>query len=237
MQLGVAYCVLSVYAPGYSTAPTPTGPPGNLAAGSFSNCTVYHTVASGDTCNSMEVAANISATDLLRWNPEVNVTSCTNIQLGAAYCVGGGGEFSFSPVSRRFVHRRAQGTSAASCTPSRLGTTAQRSRPPSGLQMLSSAATTLGSTRAAICRSVRLCVPVLRLVARPRPRPCHQRPRPSLARPRLRRALPPALQAILRPDRSPTARPTILLSRVTRVTRWRWLRAFRRRTFCGGTRR
>jgi hypothetical protein len=105
MQLGVAYCVLSVYAPGYSTAPTPTGPPSNLAAGSFSNCTAYHTVTSGDTCNSMEVAANISATDFLRWNPEVNVTSCTNIQLGAAYCVGGGGAFSLSCNSDHSLKR------------------------------------------------------------------------------------------------------------------------------------
>jgi LysM repeat protein len=74
-----------------STTSTPTGAPSNLATGSFANCTTYHTVVSGDTCNSMEVAAGISATDLLRWNPEVNVVTCTNIQLGAAYCVGGGG--------------------------------------------------------------------------------------------------------------------------------------------------
>jgi LysM repeat protein len=74
-----------------SPTSTPTGPPSNLASGSFTNCTSYHTVVSGDTCNSMETSASISATDLLRWNPEVNVVTCTNIQLGAAYCVGGGG--------------------------------------------------------------------------------------------------------------------------------------------------
>jgi hypothetical protein len=131
LQLGAAYCVLSIYAPGYSTTPTPTGPPSNLASGSLSNCTAYHTVASGDTCNSMEAAANISATDLLRWNPEVDVTSCTNIQLGAAYCVGGGGMSSFSSWSDRYANDRPQVTSVASSTPSPLATSARRWRRPS----------------------------------------------------------------------------------------------------------
>jgi LysM repeat protein len=104
LQIGAAYCVLSIYAAGYSTAPVSTGPPSNLASGSFTNCTSYHTVASGDTCNSMEVAASISATDLLRWNPEVNVVTCTNIQLGAAYCIGGGGEYPRTEASWRPSH-------------------------------------------------------------------------------------------------------------------------------------
>jgi LysM repeat protein len=89
LQLNTSYCVLSMYAPGQFTASS--GPPSNLASGSFTNCTSYHIVASGDTCNSIETAAKISASDFLQWNPEVNIPSCTNIQLGAAYCVGGGG--------------------------------------------------------------------------------------------------------------------------------------------------
>ncbi|KAJ7678665.1 hypothetical protein B0H17DRAFT_881358, partial [Mycena rosella] len=62
------------------------GPPVNLAAGSLSICTAYHTVASGNTCASMDAGARIALADFLRWNPEINV-DCTNVQLGAAYYV------------------------------------------------------------------------------------------------------------------------------------------------------
>ena len=44
--------------------------PSNIAAGSFTNCTAYQTVESGDTCSSLEATNNISFSDLLRWNPE-----------------------------------------------------------------------------------------------------------------------------------------------------------------------
>ncbi|KAF7316288.1 hypothetical protein MIND_00147500 [Mycena indigotica] len=83
LALGEAYCVAS-------SNSTSTGPPSNLATGSFSNCTSYHTVVSGDTCNAMDTSAKIAFSDFLHWNPEIN-TACTNIQLAAAYCVGGGG--------------------------------------------------------------------------------------------------------------------------------------------------
>ncbi|KAJ7467052.1 hypothetical protein FB451DRAFT_1040631, partial [Mycena latifolia] len=83
LALAEAYCV----ALSNSTSP---GPPANLATGSLANCTSYHTVASGNTCTSMDTDAHIAFTDFLRWNPEINV-DCMNIQLGAAYCVGGGG--------------------------------------------------------------------------------------------------------------------------------------------------
>ncbi|KAH9916873.1 uncharacterized protein B0H18DRAFT_1123943 [Fomitopsis serialis] len=65
--------------------------PNNLAPGSFTNCTSYTTVVSGDTCSMLEAAANISFSDLLRWNPELN-TGCTNLAAQEAYCVGGGGD-------------------------------------------------------------------------------------------------------------------------------------------------
>ena len=45
--------------------------PSNIAPGSFTNCTSYQTVESGDTCSSLETANSISFSDLLRWNPEV----------------------------------------------------------------------------------------------------------------------------------------------------------------------
>ncbi|KAJ7062138.1 hypothetical protein C8F01DRAFT_1368795 [Mycena amicta] len=86
LALGEAYCVASS-----NSTSTGSGPPGNLAAGSLSNCTSYHTVVSGDTCNAMETSAKIAFSDILRWNPEIN-TACTNILLNEAYCVGGGGK-------------------------------------------------------------------------------------------------------------------------------------------------
>ncbi|KAJ7751586.1 hypothetical protein B0H16DRAFT_1547596 [Mycena metata] len=84
LALGDAYCV-------QSSNSTATGPPSNLAAGSLSNCTTYHTVISGDNCQTMEASSGIAASDFLRWNPEVN-SACTNIFAGEAYCVGGGGQ-------------------------------------------------------------------------------------------------------------------------------------------------
>ncbi|KAJ7154882.1 hypothetical protein C8R43DRAFT_1235156 [Mycena crocata] len=84
LALDEAYCV-------QTSNSTTTGPPSNLAAGSLANCTSYHTVVSGDSCQSMEIAASISASDFFRWNPEVK-TDCTNIFAEDAYCVGGGGQ-------------------------------------------------------------------------------------------------------------------------------------------------
>ncbi|KAK7014296.1 hypothetical protein R3P38DRAFT_3003090 [Favolaschia claudopus] len=83
LALGEAYCVAS-------SNSTSSGPPANLAVGSLGNCTSYHTVASGDTCTAIDASAHIALADFLRWNPEVNA-ACTNIELGSAYCVSGGG--------------------------------------------------------------------------------------------------------------------------------------------------
>jgi len=93
IDAGEAYCVQS----SNSTSTSGSGgggsssAPSNLATGSFSNCTTYHTVVSGDSCASMETMYNIAQTDLFRWNPEIS-TSCSNIDANDAYCVGGGGD-------------------------------------------------------------------------------------------------------------------------------------------------
>ncbi|KAK7039900.1 hypothetical protein R3P38DRAFT_2696023 [Favolaschia claudopus] len=84
LALDEAYCVRAV--PG---AAPPSGPPSDLEPGSWSNCTSYCTVQSGDNCNLIEAKSNISFTDFLTWNPEVS-TSCNNLAL-ASYCVGIGG--------------------------------------------------------------------------------------------------------------------------------------------------
>ncbi|KAF8816938.1 hypothetical protein BYT27DRAFT_7154018 [Phlegmacium glaucopus] len=86
IQLGLAYCV------SFNTTTTgPPPPPANLATGSLNNCTTYYTVVSGDNCPAVETTYNISASDFFRWNPEVSF-DCSNILVGEAYCVGGGGD-------------------------------------------------------------------------------------------------------------------------------------------------
>ncbi|KAF8171586.1 hypothetical protein K438DRAFT_1729300 [Mycena galopus ATCC 62051] len=81
---GVAYC-------DFPLTPVAPAPPSNLAAGSFSNCTAYYTIASGNTCTSVDQQYDLALSDLLRWNPSLTA-SCTTIGLGEAYCVAGGGD-------------------------------------------------------------------------------------------------------------------------------------------------
>ena len=86
LQLGLAYCV--AFNSSGSSGPPP--PPVNLATGSLNNCTSYYTVVSGDNCPAIETTFKIAAADFFRWNPEVSF-DCSNILVGEAYCVGGGG--------------------------------------------------------------------------------------------------------------------------------------------------
>ncbi|KAH9919519.1 uncharacterized protein B0H18DRAFT_1195558 [Fomitopsis serialis] len=139
LQLGVSYCVLSIYLPSSTT----TGPPSNLAAGSFTNCTSYATVVSGDTCSTLEVAANISFTDLLRWNPELD-TACETIELNAAYCVGGGGLMFHEPHKIRSTDQTSQVTPVPSSTLSLPATTVVSLRRTKGSLRLSCRTSTPG---------------------------------------------------------------------------------------------
>ncbi|KAJ7198027.1 hypothetical protein GGX14DRAFT_573866 [Mycena pura] len=112
IQLGEAYCVaalpgVSISATSTSTTTAPTGAPTNVAAGTWTNCTSYYTIVSGDNCNLIETRNSLSFTDFLRFNPEIN-TVCTSkyyisvierktsdtllhpdIGLGEAYCIAG----------------------------------------------------------------------------------------------------------------------------------------------------
>ena len=81
---GDAYCI------GTSNTTSSASPPSNLAPGSFTNCTTYYTVDPGQSCTTIVNMFSITPSDFFRWNPEVN-TGCTNILLGSAYCVMGGG--------------------------------------------------------------------------------------------------------------------------------------------------
>ncbi|KAJ7222200.1 hypothetical protein GGX14DRAFT_352573 [Mycena pura] len=59
IQLGEAYCVaalpgVSISATSTSTTTAPTGAPTNVASGTWTNCTSYYTIVSGDNCNLIE---------------------------------------------------------------------------------------------------------------------------------------------------------------------------------------
>ncbi|KAK7017178.1 hypothetical protein R3P38DRAFT_2540843 [Favolaschia claudopus] len=68
----------------------PTGhlaPPSNLANGSITTgCDNYYTVASGDTCNSIETLYNITADDFNFWNFD-RQNPCPQLTVGSAICV------------------------------------------------------------------------------------------------------------------------------------------------------
>ncbi|CAK5269211.1 unnamed protein product [Mycena citricolor] len=83
--LGLAYCVFSIYAPQAATGPT--GPPSNVAPGTITQgCTNYYTVASGNSCATIESQFNLTLAAFITLNPEIN-QQCTNLALGEAYCV------------------------------------------------------------------------------------------------------------------------------------------------------
>ncbi|CAK7233700.1 hypothetical protein SCUCBS95973_008686 [Sporothrix curviconia] len=69
---------------------TATGIPSPLQPGTFDNCSLYHLIAAGDSCNTIEADAGISAAEFFAWNSGVS-TDCANIYLGDYLCVGGGG--------------------------------------------------------------------------------------------------------------------------------------------------
>ncbi|PIL32555.1 hypothetical protein GSI_05258 [Ganoderma sinense ZZ0214-1] len=51
-------------------------------------CTAYYTVQSGDSCGVIDAQFNITLTQFLTWNPEIN-SQCSNILAGIQYCVAG----------------------------------------------------------------------------------------------------------------------------------------------------
>ncbi|KAJ6533673.1 hypothetical protein B0H19DRAFT_1383637 [Mycena capillaripes] len=69
LQIGQSICTKNT-----NIATPPSGPPANLNPGSWSNCTTYYNVASGDNCNLIEAKFGIGFSDVLRWNPEVTTT-------------------------------------------------------------------------------------------------------------------------------------------------------------------
>ncbi|KAJ7648347.1 hypothetical protein DFH06DRAFT_997340, partial [Mycena polygramma] len=53
-------------------------------------CAQTYTVVSGDTCAAIEKKTGVSDAQLHQLNPSIN-SGCTNLQIGQALCVSGGG--------------------------------------------------------------------------------------------------------------------------------------------------
>lgn len=58
---------------------------------------MYYNISSGDTCASVTIAMGISLTDFYFLNPEVNATTCANLELGESYCVKAVGNIASYP--------------------------------------------------------------------------------------------------------------------------------------------
>ncbi|BDD61511.1 hypothetical protein MAP00_006553 [Monascus purpureus] len=91
--------------PTTTTATTTTGTMGPTPTGIVANCTQYHTVQSGNTCDSIEASYGISFTQFYAWNPSIG-SQCENLWLGYVYCVNG-------PI--------ATGTGSAPVAPTQMG--------------------------------------------------------------------------------------------------------------------
>ncbi|KEQ98602.1 carbohydrate-binding module family 50 protein [Aureobasidium subglaciale EXF-2481] len=80
LQEVAAYCVLGEDLPEGS-------PPGPTQVGIASDCQDYYVVESGDGCQSIADASQITVTQLEAWNPAIG-SDCKNLQPGYALCVG-----------------------------------------------------------------------------------------------------------------------------------------------------
>jgi LysM repeat protein len=80
--------------------------------GLASNCNKFHQVASGDGCNAIEQAYDISPAQFLAWNSQVD-TTCNDLWLGYYVCVGVPGS---SPATKTTTTTKAKPTTT-SATP------------------------------------------------------------------------------------------------------------------------
>jgi LysM repeat protein len=86
--VGVTGVVTTTTAPTTSTTTTATssGPSPQMPS-LISTCDKYYQVASGDGCDSIETAEDITAAEFALWNPYVDA-ACDNLWLGYYICVG-----------------------------------------------------------------------------------------------------------------------------------------------------
>ena len=103
--------------PGSQQPTTPVAAPAPTVSGTTDRCYSWATIEAGDDCNSVQLAASISFDYLRSLNPEIDST-CSNLQLGSAYCVRGlsrlanGGYFS-APANGPIVTPTAAVSSGA----------------------------------------------------------------------------------------------------------------------------
>jgi hypothetical protein len=64
-----------------------TSPGAPVHEGQPANCNGWHTVVSGDDCQSVPTKYGITFDNFLKWNPAVSRDCLTNFWLGQAYCV------------------------------------------------------------------------------------------------------------------------------------------------------
>ncbi|TPX09630.1 uncharacterized protein E0L32_009231 [Thyridium curvatum] len=91
-----------------------------------SNCNLWHTIVSGDTCYSVEQKFGITSKQFLQWNPSVSSDCLTNFWLGEAYCVGvGSKKADCSKSSSTSSTSRTSTSSSRSSHPTTSSTTTQ----------------------------------------------------------------------------------------------------------------
>ncbi|KAI0550704.1 hypothetical protein F4679DRAFT_583373 [Xylaria curta] len=66
---------------------SPPACPVPVKPGLISNCDSCYKVVDGDSCSGIETSKNITLTEFLAWNPDLN-SGCTNLEIGYNYCVG-----------------------------------------------------------------------------------------------------------------------------------------------------
>ncbi|KAJ6518856.1 hypothetical protein C8R45DRAFT_809437 [Mycena sanguinolenta] len=102
-----------------ATAPPQASETFTVASGSLGNssCLQYRTRTTGDSCLAIEALFDITDEQFHQWNPEVT-SSCSNIEIGLAYCVYGPVSFTTptvtaTPVSSSSSSMSASATSSA----------------------------------------------------------------------------------------------------------------------------
>ncbi|KAH8731852.1 hypothetical protein GQ44DRAFT_735576 [Phaeosphaeriaceae sp. PMI808] len=111
------YCVRPTQDWNSTTTSTTVAPPGPTPSGTTPNCYEYYIIQSGDFCSKLQNQFSITFDQLRSWNPDLK-SDCSNLQLGAAYCINGA-------LASPTVTSSATQTLATPGAPTASGTTGQ----------------------------------------------------------------------------------------------------------------
>lgn len=106
-----------------SSASYGTTPGAPTFSGSPSNCNKWHTIVSGDNCDTVAAAFGITRAQFLAWNPAVSSDCTQNFWLGEAYCVGVGS----GPASTSKSSSKSSSSTKASTTSKPTSSSASKS--------------------------------------------------------------------------------------------------------------